>query len=90
MYIHTISLPNLLTHSLTHSLLYAYPTTGKSIPTEIRAQARKLEHETDLDVAPLEETQPIDDEYANTDGREPKVFVCTSRDPSSRLKQFAK
>ena len=65
-------------------------STGKSIPTEIRQQARKLEHDIDLDVAPLEETQAIDDEYAQSDGREPKVFVSTSRDPSSRLKQFAK
>lgn len=63
---------------------------GKSIPTEIRQQARKLEHDIDLDVAPLDEVQEIDDEYAKSDGREPKVFVSTSRDPSSRLKQFAK
>ena len=63
---------------------------GKSIPTEIRQQARKLEHDMELDVAPVEETPEIDDEYAKSDGRESKVFVSTSRDPSSRLKQFAK
>jgi len=32
----------------------------------------------------------IDDEYASLGLREPKVCVTTSRDPSSRLKQFAK
>lgn len=32
----------------------------------------------------------IDDEYANASEREPKVLITTSRDPSSRLIQFAK
>ena len=32
----------------------------------------------------------IDDEYANVGIRDPKVCVTTSRDPGSRLKQFAK
>lgn len=32
----------------------------------------------------------IDDEYAQAGVRDPKVCVTTSRDPSSRLKQFAK
>lgn len=31
----------------------------------------------------------IDDEYAGAGGREPKVCVTTSRDPSSRLRAFA-
>ena len=32
----------------------------------------------------------IDDEYAHAAEREPKVLITTSRDPSSRLVQFAK
>lgn len=32
----------------------------------------------------------MDDEYARAGVRDPKVCVTTSRDPSSRLKQFAK
>eukprot|EP00602_Paraphysomonas_sp_CaronLab_P005759 CAMPEP_0185034386 /NCGR_PEP_ID=MMETSP1103-20130426/24232_1 /TAXON_ID=36769 /ORGANISM="Paraphysomonas bandaiensis, Strain Caron Lab Isolate" /LENGTH=283 /DNA_ID=CAMNT_0027571027 /DNA_START=30 /DNA_END=878 /DNA_ORIENTATION=- len=63
---------------------------GKPIPTEIRSQARKLEHDMALDVCPIDEDRNIDDEYANAAQREPKVCVSTSRDPSSRLKQFAK
>ena len=31
----------------------------------------------------------VDDEYAAAGGREPRVCVTTSRDPSSRLRQFA-
>ena len=31
----------------------------------------------------------VDDEYAATGGREPRVCITTSRDPSSRLRQFA-
>eukprot|EP01041_Mallomonas_annulata_P010722 gene10722-22388_t len=64
--------------------------TGKSIPTEIRAEARVLEREMELDLNPDIVEQSIDDEYATVGLREPKVCVTTSRDPSSRLKQFAK
>jgi len=32
----------------------------------------------------------VDDEYALAGTRDPKICVTTSRDPSSRLKQFAK
>ena len=32
----------------------------------------------------------IDDEYAHAAEREPKALITTSRDPSSRLVQFAK
>jgi U3 small nucleolar ribonucleoprotein protein IMP4 len=61
---------------------------GKSIPTEFVSEARKLHHDMELDIAPL--AGSIDDEYANMGEKEPKVCVTTSRDPSSRLKQFAK
>lgn len=32
----------------------------------------------------------VDDEYALAGSREPKICITTSRDPSSRLKQFTK
>jgi U3 small nucleolar ribonucleoprotein protein IMP4 len=60
----------------------------KAVPTEIRKEARLLDHEMELDLP--EAIQIVDDEYANAGQREPKVCVSTSRDPSSRLKQFAK
>lgn len=32
----------------------------------------------------------MDDEYARAGERDPKILITTSRDPSSRLAQFAK
>lgn len=66
--------------------------SGKSIPTEIKADAHKLQHEAEMDVYTGGMAAPpgLDDEFANVGSREPKVCVTTSRDPSSRLKQFAK
>jgi U3 small nucleolar ribonucleoprotein protein IMP4 len=47
----------------------------KSIPTEIVAEARVLQHELDTDVIPItDNVNSIDDEYANIGSREPKVF----------------
>lgn len=63
----------------------------KEIPTEIREDAHRLHHESEMDVfAGGSDPQSLDDEFANVGSREPKVCVTTSRDPSSRLKQFAK
>ena len=62
----------------------------KTVPTELLSEARDLHHEAELDLKPVDETQAIDDEYAQVGLREPKVCITTSRDPSSRLKQFAK
>lgn len=42
------------------------------------------------DVRTTELRTHIDDEYATAGVTDPKVMVTTSRDPSSRLKQFAK
>ena len=65
--------------------------TGKSIPTELVNESRKLHHESELDLRTTGgDSADIDDEYANIGIREPKVCITTSRDPSSRLKQFAK
>lgn len=64
---------------------------NKPIPTEIAAEARGLYHDIEMEVDPSEGTKSIiDDEYANIGTYEPKVCVTTSRDPSSKLKQFAK
>jgi U3 small nucleolar ribonucleoprotein protein IMP4 len=60
----------------------------KAVPTEILKEARVLNHELELDINPLGTS--IDDEYSSIGSREPKVCITTSRDPSSRLKQFAK
>jgi len=65
--------------------------TGKAVPTELRADARQLEHELDVDgEGDAGQTAVIDDEYAAMGVRDPKVCVTTSRDPSSRLKAFTK
>lgn len=64
---------------------------NKPIPTEIAAEARGLYHDIEMEVDPEEGNKSIiDDEYANIGTYEPKVCVTTSRDPSSKLKQFAK
>ena len=61
---------------------------GKSIPTEFMNEARELHHEIELDLP--EDINDIDDEYANIGLIEPKICITTSREPSSRLKQFSK
>ena len=71
--------------------LYCIGSAGKAIPTEIQPEAHRLQHEAELDVYGGMAAPPsLDDEFANIGSREPKVCVTTSRDPSSRLKQFAK
>lgn len=51
----------------------------------------KLHHQVELeDDETAKQRSSIDDEYAQSGVRDPKVCVTTSRDPSSRLKQFAK
>ena len=57
---------------------------------ETNREARLLHHELEMDVTNIEKKQSIDDEYASIGLRDPKICVTTSRDPSSRLKQFAK
>jgi U3 small nucleolar ribonucleoprotein protein IMP4 len=64
---------------------------GKMIPTELVNEARTLHHDMEMDINPITETkQAVDDEYSRVGLYEPKVCITTSRDPSSRLKQFAK
>lgn len=65
---------------------------GKPIPTELRREEGSLRHEVELEDAHTGAAPRthVDDEYALAGTRDPKVCVTTSRDPSSRLKQFMK
>ena len=66
---------------------------GKSIPTELRGEEPKLREEMgweDERTEVGEVAEEMDDEYAYAGSRDPKICVTTSRDPSSRLKAFAK
>jgi hypothetical protein len=64
---------------------------GKQFPNELRKEEKGLRHEIELedDNTAVQRTH-IDDEYAHAGERDPKVLITTSRDPSSRLVQFAK
>ena len=65
--------------------------SGKSLPTEVRATYDKLKKEIDTEDTKTQEVKThIDDEYGDAGLIEPRVCVTTSRDPSSRLKQFVK
>ena len=64
---------------------------GKPLPTEVRRDEGRIRGQLELDddntIVPRTH---VDDEYAKAGTRDPKVLVTTSRDPSSRLKAFAK
>lgn len=65
--------------------------SGKPLPTEVRASYDSLKQQVDAEDTRTEEVRThIDDEYADAGLVEPRVCVTTSRDPSSRLKQFSK
>ena len=65
--------------------------SGKPLPTEVRASYDKLKRHVDAEDTRTEQvTTHVDDEYGDAGLLEPRVCVTTSRDPSSRLKQFAK
>ncbi|KAM0821224.1 hypothetical protein ACQ4PT_019809 [Festuca glaucescens] len=64
---------------------------GKPIPTELRNEELALRREIDLD--DQDRAVPssiIDDEYAGSTLREPKILLTTSRNPSAPLTQFVK
>lgn len=64
---------------------------GKPIPTELRnAEPRLSTKDSYVDTIHDAPTSHIDDEYANAGVMPPRVVITTSRDPSSRLAQFAK
>ena len=72
------------------------------IPTDLRKDALELQKDALWDdAAPAHaailggDTEPggtshIDDEYRWAGVRDPKIMITTSKDPSSRLKMFAK
>ncbi|KAI3612476.1 putative imp4-component of the u3 small nucleolar ribonucleoprotein [Moniliophthora roreri] len=79
---------------------------GKPLPTELKKDARKLGQELQFDEAQAgqfksfthsydsnREADPsthIDNEYSRAGIQDPKIVITTSRDPSSKLLQFAK
>jgi hypothetical protein len=64
---------------------------GKPIPTELRKDEQQLRKEIELeDDNTAVPRNHVDDEYAHAGEADPKVLLTTSRDPSSRLIQFAK
>lgn len=65
--------------------------SGKPLPPELRGkQAEELGRDLSLDAAQSAPWTSIDDEYSRAGTYDPRVLVTTSRDPSSRLTQFAK
>lgn len=65
--------------------------SGKPMPTEIRNDAVSLKRAMDFDDPDTEKlADSRDDEYRLAGVLDPKVVVTTSRDPSARLKMFAK
>ncbi|KAH0840039.1 Brix-domain-containing protein [Lanmaoa asiatica] len=64
--------------------------SGKSLPTELKKDARDIGKDLAFDEAQEEPSTHIDNEYSRAGVNDPKVMVTTSRDPSSKLLQFAK
>ncbi|KAI0036044.1 Brix-domain-containing protein [Vararia minispora EC-137] len=64
--------------------------SGKQLPTELRRQARELGRDLAFDEAQSDPTTHVDNEYSRAGIQDPKIVVTTSRDPSSKLLQFAK
>ncbi|KAI8607750.1 anticodon-binding protein [Chytriomyces sp. MP71] len=64
--------------------------SGAPIPSDLRKEAAQLRKDVFLDEAQSDPTSHIDDEYARAGINDPKILITTSRDPSSRLSQFAK
>ncbi|XP_069845557.1 U3 small nucleolar ribonucleoprotein protein IMP4 isoform X1 [Dipodomys merriami] len=64
---------------------------NRLIPTELRREALALQGSLEFDDAGGEGvTSHVDDEYRWAGVEDPKIMITTSRDPSSRLKMFAK
>lgn len=62
----------------------------KQLPAELRKNAASLGKDLAFDEAQQEPFTHIDSEYSRAGIYDPKVVVTTSRDPSSKLLQFAK
>uniref|UniRef100_A0A915ILN6 Brix domain-containing protein n=1 Tax=Romanomermis culicivorax TaxID=13658 RepID=A0A915ILN6_ROMCU len=64
---------------------------NKVIPTHLQKDALELQKSVDfMDDGGEGLTTHVDDEYKWAGVKDPKIVVTTSRDPSSKLKQFAK
>jgi U3 small nucleolar ribonucleoprotein protein IMP4 len=64
---------------------------NRSIPTDLRKDALELQKATEwMDESGVGLTTHADDEYKWAGVQDPKLVITTSRDPSSKLKQFAK
>lgn len=73
---------------------------GKPVPKELlqgqneasanSIELQKLARNVTLDEAQSAPTSSLDDEYSLAGQYDPKILLTTSRDPSSRLSQFAK
>lgn len=62
---------------------------GKPIPGDLRREVATLKDAIEReDIATAKPKSHVDDEYAGAGLRDPKVCITTSREPSSRLKQF--
>lgn len=64
--------------------------SGKALPTELRKNAKELGKDLAFDEAQAEPSTHVDNEYSRAGILDPKIIVTTSRDPSSKLLQFAK
>ncbi|KAL5527217.1 IMP4 [Sanghuangporus baumii] len=64
--------------------------SGRPLPTELRREARDLGKDLAFDDAQNDPSTHIDSEYARAGVLDPKIVITTSRDPSSKLLQFAK
>lgn len=63
---------------------------GKQLPTELKKDAQALARDLAFDESQQAPSTHVDDEYARAGERDPKIIITTSRDPSSKLLQFAK
>ncbi|KZP01053.1 Brix-domain-containing protein [Calocera viscosa TUFC12733] len=63
---------------------------GKVVPGEMRKETERLGKDLIFDQAQTEPETHIDSEYSRAGIQDPKIVITTSRDPSSRLQQFAK
>merc|ERR1712212_280014 len=64
---------------------------GKEVPTTLKRKAVGLMAGGDWDGSnEADVTTSIDDEYRWAGVEDPKIVITTSRDPSPKLKQFAK
>uniref|UniRef100_A0A8C4TZ94 Uncharacterized protein n=1 Tax=Falco tinnunculus TaxID=100819 RepID=A0A8C4TZ94_FALTI len=67
------------------------PAENRLLPTELRREALALQKELEFDTPGVgDTTSSQDDEYRWAGLEPPKVMVTTSREPSARLRVFAK